>query len=228
MNVAAAVCIFTCSPVRQKGHRWLFPSRRTLSLSVLTTGNRALIGGETIAGITGRLPLQISGQGLVQSLCLLLLLITSCKNLITGKLNHSNLKLRSPTSLFTVISQSSIMEQKMLSCHEFGNELFLIPSKSSQGGKKKFSMRFLQTCALILTLPNTIGGGAASPQQCGNRKTHIQSKLNSTECTFDRTNRHRQRGGLSFYKAAVFFITNHQTLIKTMCIHNTVEFIVIL
>lgn len=124
MNVAAAVCIVTCSPVRQKGHRCLFPSRRTLSFSVLTTGNRALIGGETIAGITGRgLPLQISGQGLVQSLCLLLLLITSCKNLITVKLNHSNLKLRSPTSLFAVISQSSIMEQKMLSCHEFGREL---------------------------------------------------------------------------------------------------------
>lgn len=92
--------------------------------SVLTTGNKALIGGETIAGITGRrLPLQISGQGLVQSLCLHLLLITSCKNLITGKLNHSNLKLRSPMSLFAIISQSSIMEQKMLSCHEFGNEL---------------------------------------------------------------------------------------------------------
>lgn len=79
------------------------------------------MGGETIAGITGRrLPLQISGQGLVQSLCLLLLLITSCKNLITVKLNHSNLKLRSPTSLFAIISQSSIMEQKMLSRHEFG------------------------------------------------------------------------------------------------------------
>lgn len=70
-----------------------------------------------VTGITGWIPLQTSDQGLVQSLCLLLLPIRSCKNLITVKMNHWNWKLRSPTAPLFVcgITEASAIEETMLS-----------------------------------------------------------------------------------------------------------------
>lgn len=82
----------------------------------------------------------------------------------------------------------------------------------SEGGKQRFSVFFLLTCALILSLPNTIGGGLPPPSKAATgRRTFTEKQIPASEMD----DRQRQRGSWSFA-----FITNHQTLIKTMCIHK--------
>lgn len=178
-------------------------------------------------GMTGWIPPQTSERGLLQSLCLLLLPVRTCKNLITLKMNHSNFQLTSPTVPVFVcgVTQAAVavetrisdvtnvviafektpIQQPLLLLIVWAKELDgrrgMLGGR--EGGKQTFRWLFLQTYALILTLPNTIGGGRPPPppamqqqEEAHSLKTKFHSVLH---------NRRRQGGYLGFTTHLFFY-----------------------